>query len=267
MLHAGVVNIQHDVVQTRIHFLRFPAHTRRVLRHFQTGRRDATGVSRFTRSKQHASVEEQVGRFDGGGHVGAFRHGFHAVGNQHARRINVELVLGGTRQRDIHRYTPQLLAFEVDQTKFTRIVGNATVAAGFNFAQTGQLLFGETGLIDDGTAGVGGGDNACTEFHRFFDGVLCDVTGAGNGHTGAFKAKAMTLEHRFRKVHQAITGGFRTNQTAAERKTFAGKYAGGVVGEFFHHPGHKADFTPTDANVTGWDIGVRAQMTIQFGHQ
>ncbi|VGP96904.1 hypothetical protein SB00610_04746 [Klebsiella quasipneumoniae subsp. similipneumoniae] len=99
-----MVDIQHDVMQTGIHFFRFPAHARGVLRHLQTGRRHAAGVGRFARGKQHASFKEQIGRGDGGWHVGAFRHGLHAVGNQLASGVGIQFVLGGARQSDIHRH-------------------------------------------------------------------------------------------------------------------------------------------------------------------
>ena len=77
----------------------------------------------------------------------------------------------------------------------------------------------------------------------------------------------MTLKHRFSKVHQTIAGGFRANQAAAEGETFTSKHAGGVVREFFHHPGHKADFTAAHADIACRYVGVGAQMTIEFGHQ
>ena len=99
-----MVDIQHDVMQTGIHFFRFPAHARGVLRHLQTGRRHAAGVGRFARGKQHASFQEQVGCGDGGRHVGAFRHGLDAIGNQLAGGIDVQFVLGRARQGNIHRH-------------------------------------------------------------------------------------------------------------------------------------------------------------------
>ena len=77
----------------------------------------------------------------------------------------------------------------------------------------------------------------------------------------------MALKHRFGEVNQTVTGGFRTNQAAAEGEAFTGEYAGAVVGELTHHPGHKAHFTPAYADITGRHVGIRAEVAIQFGHQ
>ena len=35
VFNTGVVNVEHDVMQTRVDFLGFPAHARGVLRHFE----------------------------------------------------------------------------------------------------------------------------------------------------------------------------------------------------------------------------------------
>lgn len=46
-----------------------------------------------------------------------------------------------------------------------------------------------------------------------------------------------------------------------------GEDAGGIVGELFHHPRHKADFTTTNADITCRNVSIRAQVAIQFSHQ
>ena len=261
------MNIQHDVVQTRIHFFRFPAHARGVLRHFQAGGGDAAGVRGFTRREQYARFKEQIGGGDGGWHIGAFRYGLHAVSDQLTGGIDVQLVLRRARQRDIHRYGPRLFAFQIGQAKLARVIRYAAMATLFNVDQARQFFFGEACLVDDGAVRVGRCNHPRAKLHRFLDGVLRHVARAGNRHASAFKAQTVALKHRFGEVNQAIAGGFRTNQAAAEGETFAGKYAGAVVRELTHHPGHKADFTTAYADITGRHVGIRPQMTIQFGHQ
>ncbi len=64
-----------------------------------------------------------------------------------------------------------------------------------------------------------------------------------------------------------MLNGDSADQAAAEGEALAGKHAGGVVGQFLHHAGHKADFTAADADVAGRHVGVRAQVAIQLGHQ
>ena len=251
-----MVNIQHDVVQACIHFLRFPAQTCGVLRHFQTGCCYASRVGRFTRREQYTGFQEQIGGLDGGRHVCPFSDSLHAVGDQHACRIDIKFVLGGARQGDINRNRPRLLAFQIGQAKFAGVIRHAAVAAVFDRAQTRQFFFSKSAFVDHGTAGIGGGDYSRAKLHGFLNGELRHVTGTRDGHAHAFKAQAMAFEHRFGEVHQTVAGSFRANQAAAERETFTGKDAGAVVGQFFHHPGHKADFTTAYADIARRNIGI-----------
>ena len=252
-----MVNIQHDVVQARIHFLRFPAQTSGVLRHFQTGCRYATGVGGFTRCEQYARFEEQIGGLDSGRHVCPFGDSFHAVGDQYARCIDIQFVLSGARQGDIDRNRPRLFSFQIGQAKLTGVIRHATVTAVFDRAQTRQFFFGKSAFVNYGTTGIGGGNYSRAKLHGFLYGELRYVAGARNRHAHAFKAQTMAFEHCFGEVHQTVAGGFRADQAAAKRETFTGKDAGAVVGQFFHHPGHKADFTTTHADIARRNVGIR----------
>jgi len=137
----------------------------------------------------------------------------------------------------------------------------------FNVDQAGQFFFGEARFVNDGAVGVGGGDHPRAKLHRFLNGVLRDVAGAGNRHASAFEAEAVTFEHRFGEVDQTVTGGFRTDQAAAKGEAFTGEDAGAVVGELAHHPGHKADFAAADADIARRYVGIRAKVAIELGHQ
>ena len=261
------MNIEHDVVQTGIHFLCLPAHSRGVLRHFQTGCCHAASVRRLAWRKQYARIQEQVGRFNGGGHICPFRYRFHAIANQRPGGIHVQFVLRRARQGDIHRHAPRLFTFQIGQAKLTGIIRYPTVTAGFDFAQTRQFFCRKASFIHHGTAGVGGGHHARAKRHRFLDSVLRHVAGAGDRHAHPLEAQPVTLKHRFGEIDQTITRRFRANQATAKRQTFAGKDAGAVVGELFHHPGHKAHFTPPHADIPGRNVGVRPKVAIELSDQ
>jgi hypothetical protein len=62
------------------------------------------GIRRFTRRKQDACFQEQIGCRNRGGHIGALSHRFHAVGDKRTCGIDIQFVLGGTRQSDIDRH-------------------------------------------------------------------------------------------------------------------------------------------------------------------
>ena len=176
------------MVQSRIHFLRLPAETRGVLRHFEAGGCHAARVGGLARCKQHACLQEQIRRVDGGRHVCPFGDRFYAVANQRARGFSIQLVLRGARQGDIHRHAPRLFTFEVGQAKLPGVIRYASIAAGFDFTQARQLLCREARFIHHRSAGVRGGHHASAKLHRFFNRVLRHVTGAGNGYAHAFEA-------------------------------------------------------------------------------
>lgn len=87
----------------------------------------------------------------------------------------------------------------------------------FNVDQAGQFFFGEARFVNDGAVGVGGRHHPRAKLHRFLNGVLRDVAGAGDRHASAFEAEAVTFEHRFGEVDQAVTSGFRTDRCRQRR--------------------------------------------------
>src|SRR5690606_18128254 len=126
------------------------------------------------------SFLEQVDGLGGCGHIGAFGYADDAVLDQHAGIVIVQLVLGGAGQGDVHRHVPGAFAFLETGTGTVGIFVHAAVIAVFHFHQDGQLVRGETAFLDDCAAGVGDSDHGGTQGHRFFDGVLGDVAGAGD---------------------------------------------------------------------------------------
>ena len=76
-----------------------------------------------------------------------------------------------------------------------------------------------------------------------------------------------SLQHLFREVHAAVAGGFRTNQRAAPVQAFAGQHAGELVADAFVLAEHVADLASAHADVAGGNVGVRADVAAQLGHE
>ena len=57
---AGLKDALHDAVQLLVHFLEAPAHTQRVLAHFQTGGGDAARVGSLARRVEQAGLDDRV---------------------------------------------------------------------------------------------------------------------------------------------------------------------------------------------------------------
>src|SRR5450756_1487666 len=62
VLHAGVVDAEHDPLESLIHFLAGPRQPHAVLRLLEARHRDATGVCRLRRAEQYLVLEKMMHR-------------------------------------------------------------------------------------------------------------------------------------------------------------------------------------------------------------
>ena len=82
-----------------IDFFARPGNAHAVLRHLQTGRGDAAGVSRFARTEKNLRLEELIHAVDRGRHVRAFGDNIDAVPQKIGRVFAVDLILRRARKR------------------------------------------------------------------------------------------------------------------------------------------------------------------------
>ena len=176
--------------------------------------------------------------------------------------------MGGARQGDFGRDVPRFLVFKVLQALFLGVSGHAFAAYFFQLDQSGQLRFGHTAVREEDKAvGVGDGQYFCTQLDGFFGCVLRHVAGAGNQYAFAFDAVVAGFQHGLGKIHAAVAGGFRANQAAAPFEAFAGQDGSKFVADFFVLAEQIADFAAAYADVTGRDVGVGADVAVEFGHK
>ena len=83
----------------------------------------------------------------------------------------------------------------------------------------------------------------------------------------AFEIKAAGLQHLFCKINLAVTGSFRTDQTAAPFEAFTGQNAGEFIAQPFVLAEHETDLTAANTDITGRNVSIRTDMTLQFGHE
>ena len=103
---------------------------------------------------------------------------------------------------------------------------------------------------------------------NLFDGVDGHVAGAGNEADLAGEGVLAGFQHLVDKEGGAVAGGFGADQRTAPGQAFAGQYARLVtVGNAFVLAEHVADFAAAHADVAGRNVGVLAQVAIQFGHE
>ncbi|SPC23247.1 conserved hypothetical protein [Cupriavidus oxalaticus] len=267
VVDAVLVDVLHDRVQLLVDLGVVPRQAHRVLRHFQPGGRHAAGVAGLARRVEDLRVDEAVDGFQRRWHVGAFGHADHAVAEQRLGIIAVQLVLRCARQRDVGRHMPRGAAgFEGHAGAGGKVDQAAAlfVLEGHDFS---QLLGGHALRVVQHAAGVRQRQHLGAQLDRLLGSVLRHVARAGDQHAQAVERAAATVQHFLREVDGAVAGGFRSHQAAAIGQALAGKDAGGLVRQLLHHAGHEAHFTRAHADVAGRDIGVRAQVTVQLGHQ
>ena len=147
------------------------------------------------------------------------------------------------------------------------VFGDTAAADVLEFLDERQFFSVDAVFVNDAAVGVGHGHDFTAELNGFFDCELGNVAGTGNENLASFEGRSAGGEHFRSEVDVAVTGGFRTDQTAAPVQTFAGQHAVIAVDNFLVSAEQETDFTAADADVTGGNVGVRTDMTIQFRHE
>src|SRR5690554_2985286 len=257
----------HDGVQAGIHLAVAPLHAHGVLAHFQAAYRYAAGVGSLARCEQDAGFLEHVDGLQGGGHVGTFCDAEAAVGDQRAGVITVQFVLGSAGQGDVAGQVPGTLTGQEFQLQLVGHVQQACAPLVLQVHQVVPVLSGHALGEVQGAAGVGHGNDPGTQFHGLQCRVLGNIAGTGDGHALAFEAAVALLEHFLGEIHAAVTGCFGTDQAATVGQALAGQYRSEFVAQALVLAIQEADLPGTDADVTGGDVQILADVARQLGHE
>jgi hypothetical protein len=123
-------------------------------------------------------------------------------------------------------------------------------------------------LVDDVAGGVRAGDGVRAEGGQLLDRVDRDVARAGHDRRPALQVLAALAQHRRREEDVAVARRLRADQRAAPARALAGEDAGlPAVGDAAVLAEQVADLPAADADVTGRDVGVLADVPVQFRHE
>ena len=111
------------------------------------------------------------------------------------------------------------------------------------------------------------GDHLPAQLGRLFSGVDRDVAGAGDDDPAACKAEAACGKHLLSEVAESVTSGLGADQRTAEGESLAGKHSRKLVSDALILTEHIADFPASDPDISGRNIGVRADVTGKLGHK
>ena len=260
----------HDAAQLAVNIFRRPGQMLGVLRHFQTGRRDAAGVRRLARSVQDLRLDECGNRFRRGRHVRAFRHDFAAMLQQIGGILAVEFVLACARERAVQlvgqlprtRLREELRAFDLGGD-----IGKFATGDVLQLHDCFQILLRQSFLNIDRTRAVGQRDDFRAQRDQLLRREGRDVAGTGHRAELAFEIVFLRREHVFREVNRAVASRFRTDERTAVGQGLASQNAAPFVAQTLVLAEQITDFTAADVHVASRNVCVRTDMAEQFRHE
>src|SRR5699024_3728348 len=266
-LQAGGVDALHDLGQALLGVLEAPGVAAGVLLHLERTGGHAAGVRGLARPEGDVGLAEHGDGLRGAGHVRALGHGLHAVLDQGARGVDVELVLGRAGQGDVRRDVPDAAAPH-EAGPAAAALGVLVDAAALDLLDLLQQIEVDAVLVDDVAGGVRGGDGDAAELGDLLDRVQRDVARAGDGDAAAVDGGAAGLQHLVGEDRRAVAGGLLAHEGAASVQALAGEHAHLVaVGQALVLAEQEADLAGAHADVTGGDVRVLAHVAVQLGHE
>ena len=118
----------------------------------------------------------------------------------------------------------------------------------------------------DEAARVRRGHHLRPQLHQLLDRVERDVARAGDDGDLAAELRVARREHVPQEINRAVAGRLGAHLTAAEGEPLAGQHAGEPVRQPHVLAEEVADLARADADVTGRDVDVVADVAVQLAH-
>ena len=130
-----------------------------------------------------------------------------------------------------------------------------------------EFFRGDTFGIVDATRRVREGHHLGTEGRGLLASVLGDVARTRDTDGFALEPLVARGEHLLGEVADAVARGFGAQGAAAPVAALARERAGELVAQPLVLPEEISDLASADADVTGRDVGVLADVALEFGHE
>jgi len=239
-----------------------------VLRHLQTAGGHTTCIGRFARSVKNLVFNKNIDPVRHGRHVGPFAHRKTTVLDERFGIVKSDFVLCRTRERHVTRHTPGTLAFEVfGPPELIAVLANTTALAVLEFHDPGQLLGRDPLFVHNGAIGIGQRNHFAAKLIDLLNRVLRHIARARDQHRFALEAVTARGQHFLCKISGAITRGLRSHQRTTPIEPLARQHSRKFIGQFFVLSKQKTDFPAAHTNVTGRNVCVGPNVTIQFVHE
>ena len=263
-----MVYVGHDAAELVVDLLGSPRNLLAVLGHFETADGHTACVGSLTWGVEDARSLELADSFGGAGHVGAFAHGYAAVGKERTCVVAVDLVLSSRGHGDVgFDVMPGTLAGIVFAPVFFSELAYAAAVYVLELEDVLELLVCEAFGNHYRAVAVAHGNDLGAEFHKLHGSICGHIAAARDGYLLALDVDALGGEHIEQEVAVAETGSFGTNQRTAEFAALAGECAGEFAGHLLVPAVHIADFTSAHAYVACRHVGVGAYLAPELGDE
>ena len=258
------------MMQTVVHLFGFPTQVLRVLGHLQTGGSHTSCVDRFTRSKEHTVILEEMDSARLAAHVTYFAATPAAVLLQLLRIVFAQFVLEGTGQSDIALNRPCFLIGS-EGTEFRELIRHVLHLITVRRTHDEHIinhLFGDTVRDSHYAVRTGDSHHLGAQLNRFRGSTPCYVSEAGDSHCLILDILTCLMQQMLGEIEGTETGSFGTEDRTAPGHTFAGKHTGVILAcELLVHTVKETDLTTANAYVTGRDILVGTDAAPELQHK
>src|SRR5690606_12556825 len=244
-----------------------PGRAARVLAHLQGAHRHTAGVGGLPGPERDVGLLEDLHGVRRRRHVRALRHRLHPVADEGQRGAGVQLVLRRGRQRYVGGHGPHAAAGHEPRRRAAQlgVVGDAAAVDLLDVLEEVEV---DALLVDDVTAGVRHGDHVRAELLGLLHRVDRDVTRTGHHDLLPVEVLAAAPQHLRREHDVAVAGRLRAARGSAPQLALPGAHARPPpVGDAAVLAVQVTDLAGSDADVTGGDVGVLADVAVQLGHE
>ena len=268
-LDGSLEDVSHNVLELGIDFLGSPAETLAVLAHLETGNSNAAGVNCLGRSNDNAVLLEVLNSLVGGRHISDLNIVLDTVSNDLLSLSHADLVLSSAGHQDVSLNAPGLLTLEeLSGGELVGVILNAVAAGSSHIQEVIYLLVGGDAVgIVNVAVGAGDGNYLAAQLVDLLNSTPSNVAETGDSEGLALDGILEVVEHIYGVVNSAVAGSLGTDQGAAVGDALTGENAGELVLESLVLAEEEADLSAAYADITGGNVGIGADVSVELGHE
>lgn len=179
------------------------------------------------------------------------------------------LVLGGARKSNVNLDVGPW-AGTLNVLVGAVLEGGESLALNLEAGDLLDILWGEVLelLGDQASSGVGHGDNSGTKLDTLESGVLCDISGSGDGDSLSLEGSLAGIgDHVVNVVDETVSGCLRADERSSPGSSLSSENSLPLVAVGTVSTEQPSDLASRNTNISSWNIGVCADVLAQLTHE